>query len=292
MNSDRFPLKIMKIKFALVAALLSAAASLEAAVLSATTAVHLRTDEASPVVSYLKAGSTVEPAPDTMASTPAGWMAIELPGPFELYVQNKEIGKSLDVRPGADLHLLPKLESTVLTKSEKGDRMEITGLRGKWTQVKLTRKITGYVRVSTVPFVAHAPASSTAAPIPAPSTPSASSTPAPLAPAPVQPSAYGVSSGGQAAPMVDLGDGGSATLPRIYEGRFASTRRPFAPKRPYDYQINDSAGVRFAYLDLSKLMLTEALEKYLDRTVAVFGTASNVPGTRDIVIAVESLQLK
>jgi hypothetical protein len=89
-----------------------------------------------------------------------------------------------------------------------------------------------------------------------------------------------------------MGDGGSASLPRSYAGKFVSSRRPFAPKRPYDFQINDDAGIRFAYLDLSKLMLTDSLEKYLDRPVSVYGTARNMPGTRDIVIEVENMQLK
>ncbi len=282
----------MKIKTVLACAWLLAAASLQAAVLTATTAVHTKPNVDSPVISYLKAGSTATPTADSMASSPAGWMAIELSGPIEAYVPNKEIGKSLDVRPGSALHLLPKAESGVLTTMEAGDKVEITGLRGKWTQIKLMKKLVGYIHVSS----SYVPAGSTPAPAPAYAqdlaTPATNQPPGPLQNSPVQPSAYGVGGGGQPAPMVNLGDGGSATLPRAFQGKLVSTKRPFAPRRPYDFQINDDAGVRFAYLDMSKLLLTEQIEKYVDRTVAVFGVAQNIPGTKNIVIEVESLQLK
>jgi len=88
-----------------------------------------------------------------------------------------------------------------------------------------------------------------------------------------------------------ISDAGSL-IPRSYQGKFVSSRRPFAPRRPYDYQINDDAGIRFAYLDLSKLMLTDSLEKYIDREVVVYGVARNVNDTKDIVVEVDTLQLK
>jgi hypothetical protein len=92
--------------------------------------------------------------------------------------------------------------------------------------------------------------------------------------------------------MVNLGDGGGSTLPRQFAGRFVSTRRPLTPRRPFDYALNDEAGKRYAYLDVSKLLLTEQIEKYIDHHVVVFGAAKNAPGNKDIVIMVETLQLK
>lgn len=280
----------------LLAGLLLAPLMQAAAPLTATSAIHTKPDISSPVVSYLKAGTTPTPASEAMADTPAGWVAVELPGPFEVYVQNKEIGKSLDIRPGAPLHLQPKLESGVLTTMVKGDKVEITGLRGKWTQIKLDKKLVGYVRLAGLPTPAIA---TTPTPVNAvPAAPSASTTSpapaaqAPVAPPPVPPVAYGVAPGGQAAPMVDLGDGGASTLPRLFQGKFASTRRPFAPRRPYDYQLNDEAGVRYAYVDLSKLLITESIEKYLERTVVVFGMAQKTQPNGDIVIIAESIQAR
>lgn len=264
-------------------------ALLSAAPLTETTAVHTRPDASAPTITFLKAGT----AP-TFSATPApnGWVAVDLPGPFEGYVQNKDIGKSLDVRRGAAIHLQPTQDSAILAYMEPGDPAAITGLRGKWTQIRLEKTLTGFIRVSgglMAPAPTHAatPAQPVLRDVPA-----ASPAPRPAAPAPLTPTAYGAAAGGAPAPVVGLNDGGAGVLPRLFQGRFVSSKRPFAPRRPYDWQLNDDAGVRYAYLDLTKLLLTEQIEKYLDRVVVVYGKPKPMPGGRDIVIEVESLQLK
>lgn len=276
----------MKTKRTLFSALfLGAAATLVAAPLSVPTAVHTKPDLSSPAITYLKAGTEPVAALGAIASTPAGWMAIELPGPFEGYVENKDLAKNLDVKPGAPIRLAPKADAGVLALSLAGDKTSITGIRGKWTQISLERKLICYIHLGGtagyLPPIATTPA---AAPKPA--------EPAPVAAPPVAPGVYGVATTGQAVAMVNLGDGGSSTLPRQYAGRFVSTRRPLAPRRPYDYALNDDAGRRYAYLDISKLLLTDQIEKYLNLSVVVFGTAGNSADGRDIVIQVETLQLK
>jgi hypothetical protein len=278
----------MKTKLLLAAAWLFAAANLQAAVLNATTAVHTKPDEGAPVVTYISAGTNATASTDSVATTPAGWMAIDLPTPIEAYVPNKDITKSLDVRPGTPLHLLPNPASGVLCTAEKGDDIKINGVRGKWMRLKVNKKIVGFIRISSMPPVATAPASYTSTPLPSAPLPA----PVNAEPAPASVASQPVASTPAATQTADLGDSASSMLPRVYEGKFVTTRRAFAPKRPYDFQINDSAGVRFAYVDLSRLMLTDAIEKYIDHNVAVFGLAKNVPGTQDIVIEVDSLQLK
>ena len=104
--------------------------------------------------------------------------------------------------------------------------------------------------------------------------------------------AYGSGAPGRAAPMVNLGDGGTSSLPRQFSGKFVSTRRPFTPRRPHDWALNDDAGRRYAFLDVSKLLLTEQIEKYLDRAVIVYGTAKNTADGKDLLIEIESLQLR
>ncbi len=257
-------------------------AAVTAAPLTSTTAVHIKPDEASPTITILRAGTEpVATLGSTMASTPAGWMAVELAGPFDGYVLERDLAKSLDVREGASIYLAPKNGAAVLTKMEKGDVSTITGLHGKWTQISLQKKITGYIRVSGQSGQA---APVTAAPLPA-STPMVS-------PAPMTPVAYGVTTAGRPAPMVNLGDGGSSTLPRLFQGKFVSTRSAFKPRRPYDWALDDDSGKRYAYLDMSKLLLTEQLDKYIDRHVVVYGAAKSTDGRKDIVIIVESLQLR
>lgn len=267
---------------------LLAAPLLAAAPLTETTAVHTRPDPAAPTITFLKAGTA--PA---FSSTPApsGWVAVDLPGPFEAYVQNKDIGKSLDVRPGAAIRLQPSLDAAILAYMEPGDPAAITGLHGKWTQIRLQKQLTGFIRI-TGGTAAAAPAYATPAQPVLRDVPAAAPAPRPASPAPLTPTAYGVAAGGAPAPVVGLNDGGAGILPRLFQGKFVSSKRPFAPRRPFDWQLNDDAGVRYAYLDLTKLLLTEQIEKYVDRIVVVYGKPKAMPGGRDIVIEVESLQLK
>lgn len=276
----------MKINAALFAALLASVAPLAAAPLSATTAVHTRPDASSPAVTFLKAGSDPVPAPGTLATTPAGWLAVELPGPHEGYVLNKDIQKSLDVRIGAPIHLKPNAASGVLTTMEAADKATITGLQGKWTQIRLEKTIIGYANLG-VSTGRLAPA---ATPVTEPRLVDVNT--APVSASPVAPVAYGVTTAGRPVPVVTLGDGGTTSLPRFFQGRFVSTQKPFRPRRPYDWALNDDAGVRVAYLDVSKLLLTEQIEKYTDRVVVVYGGAKATPDGKDILIAVESLQLR
>lgn len=263
-------------------ALVCASAAALAAPLTETTAVHTKPDKASPAVSFLKAGTEPAPLAEAVASTPAGWMAIELPGPFDVYAQNKDLAKSLDVKPGSNLYLAPKIDSSVLTLAQKDDKATITGLQGKWTQLRLERKITGYIYVGSAP--GYLPAIATT-----PAAPTAHAPATPLSAAPVAPGVYGVAAAGQ---PVNLGDGGASMLPRQFAGKFITTRSPFKPRRPYDWALADDAGKRYAYLDISKLLLTDQIENYANHTVVVFGAAKNVPETKDIVIQVETLQLK
>jgi hypothetical protein len=125
------------------------------------------------------------------------------------------------------------------------------------------------------------PAIATAPAVPEQSTPTPATgdTRAPVAP-------------GRAAPMTTNRDDSSASLPRSFQGKFVSTRRPLAPRHPYDWALNDDTGKRYALLDVSKLLQTEQIEKYTDRMVVVYGSAKPSPNGRDILIQVESLQLK
>jgi hypothetical protein len=276
----------MKTNLRLVTLLLATAAAAAAAPLTGTTAVHTQPDESALTITFLKAGSEPVAAAGAVASTPAGWMAVELAGPFDGYVKNGDIMKSLDVRVGAPVFLAPQAGVAELTKIDPADKTDITGLHGKWTQIRLQKKLTGYIHVGGTPGylppIATAPA--TAAPAPAPARLVDAS--------PINPIAYGVTTAGRPAPMVNLGDGGSSTLPRLFQGRFVSTRSAFKPRRPFDWALDDNAGARYAYLDISKLLLTEQIEKYIGHVVVVYGAGKSVPGGKDIVIEVESLQLQ
>lgn len=263
----------MKLKATLFAALSAGAAILGAAPLSETASVYSKPDAASAVIGSLKAGT--EPAVSSAISAPAGWTAVTLAGPHDVYAANKDVTKALEVRVGAPYHLDAKADSPVLTLAAKDDNATITDYRGKWTKFSLTRAVTGYIKT---------PAAATRAVAAAPLVPPAE-TPA-AAPAPAAPAVTAI---GRAAPV---GDGTSSALPRLFQGKLASTYNPLRPRRPYDFQINDDQGSRYAYVDVSKLLATQQINKYVGITVVVYGTAQAIPGSKDMVIVAESLQLR
>jgi hypothetical protein len=265
----------MKIKSAIPPALLLAGmlffgpglTGVGAAPLSQTTAVQTRPDPGAPVIAVLKAGSEPTPVAGPAADVPPGWMAVQVPGPFEGYVLNKDLSKNLEAKAGVEIRLAPSPEAGVLAVAAKGDNTEITGLHGRWTQVRLHKDLTGYIRVG-----AAAGPGSLAGPV-----------------AEAAPGSLVVLSPG---PGKAAEDGSDVPEPRSIEGRFVSTRSLLSPRRPYDWQLDDPTGARSAYLDITKLLLTEQIDKYVDHEVVVYGSAKSVAGTNDIVVQVESLQLK
>jgi len=275
----------MKPTFRFLAVFGALTVGLQATPLTEATPVYAKADAASPVLTTLKAGT--EPAFTVDGSNvPAGWSAVILAGPHEVYAANKDVTKALDVRAGSPYLTEPKAGASVFTLAEKGDQTEITDYRGKWTKFRLSKPVTGFIKGSpkpAAPVVAMAPVTSAASTL-STATIKDSSTPATGA---VPPQA--VVNIGRAAPM---GDGGSSVLPRLFQGKFASTHNPLRPRRPYEFQLTDDAGARYAYVDVSKLLATEQLNKYVDRTVVVYGTARSVPGSTEMVVVAESLQLR
>ncbi len=250
----------------------------QAEIATRATTVHTRPDSGSAVIVLVKAGERLpEPAP--IRGVPAGWSAVSVPGPHEVFVNNKYITKDLDVKPGSPLHTEANADSPVLTNAAVDDKYEITGLRGRWTQLSLDQPVTGYI------FGAPAAASGTTAPL-VTSTPvqdvSTTTTPA-LPPSPTA---------GEPVDRTAEERESLADLPRLFEGVLSSTRVPLRPRRPYDFALETADGTRFAYLNLSRILLRTPVENYLNRDVVVYGVARPIPDTKDIVITVESLQLR
>lgn len=242
----------------------ASAALLRAAPLPATTAVQARPDASAPVIGYLKAGAE----PESAGSAPDGWLAVSLPGPFTAYVPSTALTKDLDVKAGTPLYLEPRTDANVLTTSARGDKIEITGLHGRWTQIKLDQPIVGYIAAGGGAPVAPAPS--------APAVVTDAAPPPPAATGPGHP--------------VDVGS--AVAGPQYFEGRFASTHRWIGPARPYDWQLLDANGTRLAFLDVHKLLLTEQMDKYVGHMVGVYGAVQAIPNSRDVVVTIESLQLR
>jgi hypothetical protein len=254
----------------LFAALLLAAPLASAAPLPEATGIHSRPEVSAPVIGQYKAGDEPAVAPGAAASAPAGWIAVEVPGPFEGFVANADMTKALDVKVGASIRAEARADGAVIARGEKDDVTQITGLRGRWTQVSVNRKRIGYIRQRVIELDA---------------------------------SAAGMSAPVVAAPLLDMGPGRAvnpapssaaapATLARSFQGKFVSTRRPLAPRRPYDFQVNDGTGERFAYVDVSRLTPAETMDKYTDRTVIVTGVTRYSVEAQGLVIEAENMVVK
>ncbi len=265
----------MKIKLILIPVLRSlgvvgllafTAARLAADTLATDTAVFVQTDPKSPVLTRLKAGSTVT----VVGEAPAGWRRVEVTGPFEVYVHNRDITKGLEVREGASIYAAPKKDAQLIGTAAAGDKTEITGLHGDYCQVRLEKKLQGFIAVGEA---ANA---------------SADSKPMLSITAPAAPAAP-VTAAGRPVPIT----GNTADLPRLFAGKLVLARRAiFNPNPLYDYQLVDVSGRRFAYVDTKRLVLTEKIETMIDCNVTITGTVRNTVDGKDLVIAAESMVLK
>lgn len=259
----------MKTKSALLLLAL-AAVRLTAETLAGDAAVFLSPDPKSPVIARLKAGASIIVIP----GAPAGWRQLEVSGPFEVFAQNRDITKGLEVREGANLYTQPRKDAPILTVAGAEDKADVTGLvRGSadWARVKLEKKLRGYIAVGET---ANQP---TALPTVAIPTVPGGYNPPPASNAPGRPVAI---------------KGNSADLPRLFQGRLTAARTLLQRNPLYDYQLSDAAGRRLAYLNTDKLKLAGKMETYLDKMVSVTGTMRNTVDGKDLVIEVDSLQLK
>ena len=255
----------MKTNFALLALATAAVRLAAAETLTADTAVFQQADASSPVITRLAKGATV----DLVGEAPAGWRRVEVSGTFEAFVHTRDITKGLDVREGASLLTAPAKGAPVLTTAQKDDKSEIVGLRGDYCQVKVTKKLQGFIAGTEI---ANRPAK------PLVATPAA-----PVAPAP--------------APTMTIGKPVAATntadLPRLFSGTLVIAKRPLInPNPPYDYQLSDLSGRRFAYVDTKRLVLTDRIENLVDKIVTVTGTVRNTVDGKDLVVVAESIQVK
>jgi hypothetical protein len=256
----------MKTKLLLLTLVFTAA--LGADVLKTDTAVFVQTDPKSPVLARLKAGSTVT----VVGEAPAGWRRVEVSGPFEAYAQSRDITKGLEVREGGHIYAAPRKDAQLLAVAAAGDKSEVIGLAGgDWCQIRLEKTLQGFIAVGEAANI-----SPEAKPV------------LPLAATPAVPSGPVTTLGRPVAPS-----GNTADTPRLFAGTLVLARRALLnPNPPYDYQVTDVTGRRFAYVDTRRLLLTDKIETFLDRDITITGTVRNTVDGKDLVIAAESLSLK
>ena len=268
-------------------AALAAALAAHAQTLANSAPAYAAPADTAPILGTAKAGSRLA---DTAA--PVGWQAVELAGPHTVYVTEKDTLKNFEVRPGGAYYSAPHADAPVIGLAGDKDPAAFADIEGTFNKFSLNKPIVAYVRVAAVPVIPVTPPPAPAT-TPAPATDSAA-----LQPPPAAPGAMGdtlrndIPASSPTAPGRGL-DAGEPSLARTFFGTVASTRNPLRPRRPYDFQLNDAAGARIAYLDISRLMLTERIEAFVGRPVSLFGIAQPVGDSgSEIVIRVETLKLQ
>lgn len=263
----------MKIKSALLALVATATVQLFAAdPAPADTVVFLQADPSSPIIARLKPGTT----PPSVGEAPAGWKRVEIDGTFEAFARSGDITKNLEVREGANLYATPAKDARVLTVVQKDDKSEVTGMvpNTDFCQIRLAKKLQGFIALAETANRPGAVAKRSE-PVVHPGT----GTP--------PPSSSSHAAGRPVAPS------SSADLPRIFTGTLVLARRPIInPNPPYDYQLTDSSGRRFAYVDTKRLVLPGRIDALLDKQVNVTGVVRNTVDGKDLVVAAESMQVR
>jgi hypothetical protein len=82
-------------------------------------------------------------------------------------------------------------------------------------------------------------------------------------------------------------------MPRLFAGKLVLAKRAILNPNPlYDYQLTDTSGRRFAYVETKRLVLNDKIENFLDRDITITGTVRNTVDGKDLVIVAEAMQLK
>ena len=74
-----------------------------------------------------------------------GWNWFEYEGSFRGFVENREVGKDLEVSIGALVHLRPSSNSPILATIEEGDPAKVIWA-GDWVQIDFTKAVPVYFR--------------------------------------------------------------------------------------------------------------------------------------------------
>ena len=280
-------------------ALLAASLTLRAAPLASDALVYSSPVTTASVTGTLAAGTVPPPVTSPLVvALPSGWQAVERADTQDCWVRDNDLDKELNVKPGTLLRAAPNADTTAVTGTMgAGDLSDLRDIQGRWVKVHYTKRTIGYIQSPAADAAAAVVATATVtvtatatAPSISPQTLAALIHPQPQ-PQPSQSHITTATTVVTTTATTTVRAGTTPSVPRSFEGTLAIVRHVFS-RSPYDYQLNDAAGERFAYLDLAKLNESARYESYVGQTVIIYGTMFPVPGTKDIVIKVETIQLK
>lgn len=254
-------------------AMLLIPAFLQADTVETPTPLRIIPADDAPVAITIKSGSELVPAdeakvPADLLPLPEGWMAVENYDSYQGYVSNEDVLKDFSVDLGVGVLLEPSMDAPLLTIVEDTDDTTVIEVIGEWSKVAVRKPLLGYVNLANTTVTASEVAEATVV-----DEALAEDVP-PLPPPPMV----------NPAVNVDL-------APILLSGRLERTRRFFGQGPKQNYQLIDKNGRVIAYLEVDTLLTTQKVDSFLGLTVNVFGVPRKPPGSKALILSVESLRL-
>ena len=261
-------------------AILSALLTVPSVAHCGTIHLYLEPDSESDVVAELDSSNerfqTAQSVFDA-AKLAEGWNWFEYEGSFRGFVENRQVGKDLEVSIGALVHLRPSSNSPILSIIEEGDPAKVIW-GGDWVEIEFTKAVPVYFRY-----------------------PDHKGTEVPLIPsASPEDDSTGIRdqdsfsrNSKAASPSGSASEGPAATdLLRHFDGILQSTRKRAKSVELYQWKLVDPAGKRIAYVDTSKLLLSSPLQEFEGQNVVIYGAANSIKNSKSMVVIARSLRLK
>ena len=200
-----------------------------------------------------------------------GWYWFEYDGTVTGYVANEDIGKDLQVNPGALVYLRPSRTSPVLAMIQAGDETELISA-GDWVRLRFSKVVPVYFQRLPESGAVQTPESG-----PAPSIESDGDR------LEIEPDSR--------APAISGGPVGESQS-RYFEGILEPTRWTIAGEPKYRYQLLDSDRRRTAYVITRNLLIGTSPNNFVGKEVTIYGEAATLKKLRTIVINARTLRLK
>lgn len=113
--------------------------------------VRLEPDAEATVIGELATMSLAVPAEWPQDTAPVqGWQPVFYQGVFEVYVENNDIAKNLNAKPGSPYYLAPEKGATVLSIATDKDKVDILSVDSWYCKMQLETIVLGYVKERTV----------------------------------------------------------------------------------------------------------------------------------------------
>lgn len=228
-----------------------------------------------------------------------GWRWIEIVEPRTVFVRDADIGKELIPVQSALMYAEPNENSAVVTTFDEADPIEIVD-SGSWWELRIFKALPVYFLDPSLPAatassqdsrvneaVALVPLQSDPGPLESAPAPAIETTPA--LDDPVQ--AY--SSAPRETPGPQNFGAGSTGLAQNFDGTFVRIKPKLLfiqPKHPY--ALRDESGRRVVWVDVSKILVPQTVDNFVNKPVVIYGRKRFDPDIDDWFVEALNMRLK